>query len=206
MSLTGKIRRRSSLRRCSMAIMLGTIVWWVSASTLAQEAAPALSPTTAEGPGANTAPHLVISMRVPGDTPSYGQLAFPQNETPSASASEAISHPAGPATFLDRKEQGGSAPLVLSSLTNPAAAAWGLTDFSVQHVSARQTVERSSGVVAGQPYGLLLDDKSALQFFLHEYQVNYLATQQELADDESSAHQGDRLPSCNSTSAIGASR
>ena len=82
MSSKGEILPKISFRRCIMTIIiLCTSVWWASADTLAQEAAPAWLKMTAhstlwplEVPGSNMTPHLVIGMADRQDAPSYGSL------------------------------------------------------------------------------------------------------------------------------------
>jgi hypothetical protein len=200
MSSKAEILRKFSLRRRILAIIiLCTSVWWVSADTLAQEAAPSALKTTAhstlwllEGPGSNTAPHLVIGMADRGDTPSYGSLRLAQDDAANPSARSTILRPVGPVPSVDRAEKGESGPLVLSSLFEPTAGVRGLMDFHTEGTVGRQTIQSSSDRAGATVYSIL--DRSAPGSFPYAYQANYLPSKQRSANKESFTHEVEQAP------------
>jgi hypothetical protein len=201
MSSTGKILLKCSLQRWILTIIiLCTIVWWAPAETLAQEAAPAALDMTAhstlwslEGPGSNNAPYLVIGMADRGDTPSYGSLRIAEDEATNPSVGNTITRQGGPAASANRTEKIESGPLVLSSLLDPTAGVPGLTNFRVEPISARQTIQRSPDLARAKVYRLV-DDRSAPRSFLYGYQANYLPSKQRLANNESFTHEVVQAP------------
>lgn len=201
MSSQTEVAFSSSLRRCSVAIILSTSIWWACANAFAQQAAPApsqptvqASPWSLEGYGSNTAPHLVMSMLEPEDTPSSGFFRFPRYEAALPAPRSALSLPAGPAVSLAPREKGASAPVLLSSLLplSPAAGARGVTDFGVIP-GARQAIQRSTKLTAARSYSLL-GGRSETESFLYQYQANYSPPHQGLVGSLSITHRVEQNP------------
>jgi hypothetical protein len=194
MSSKGEIVRKFSLRRCILAIMiLCTSAWWASGDALAEEAASALLKMTAhstfwslEGPGPNTAPHLVITMADRGDIPSYGSLRLARDEAANPSARNAMSRTIGPMAFANSAEKGESGPLVLSSLFESTAGVF--TDFHAEGTNRLQVLRRSPGQTSAKVCSLL-DDSPALGSFIHEYRIKYSLSTQWLTDSDSYTHE-----------------
>jgi hypothetical protein len=201
MSSKGEILPKISFRRCILTIIiLCTSVWWASADTLAQEAAPAWLKMTAhstlwplEVPGSNTVPHLVIGMADRRDSPSYGSLRNHWRRGNELVSRNTTTRQGGPDASANRTENIESGPLVLSSLLDPTAGVPGLTNFRAQPISALQTVQRSPDLAGAKVYRLL-DDRSAPGSFQYEYQANCLPSTQWLANSESVTHEVVQAP------------
>jgi hypothetical protein len=199
MSSKGKVLREISPHRCILAIIiLCTSVGWASVDALAQKAAPAPLKITAhsslwslEGPGSNTAPHLLIGMADRVDT-SYGSLRLARDEATNPSAST-ISRLAGPVASVNHAGKGDSGPLVLSSLFEPTEGVRGSRDFHAESTIRRQTIRSSSDQTGAKIYSLL-DDGPVFESPLYGYQANYLSSKQWLTDDESFTHEVVQAP------------
>ena len=195
---TGELLRRSSLCRCILAIILACMnVWWTSAGTLAEEAAPAPSTMTKrstwERPGSNQAPHLVIGMRDGGDTSLNRPLRLDGDDAANPSATNRISRPDGPAAPLNRAEKGESGPLVLSSLFEPTTGIHGLLNYHAENTSPRSTIQVSPDY-AGLKVNPWPDEGPALELLAHGYPMEFFLSAQELANSESSAPEMEHRP------------
>ena len=169
MSWKGEVTSSFSLRRCGLAIIMVMIAWWASPNALAQQGVlapaqqgPQSTLRSLEGPGFNTAPHLVMGMLEPRDSPSQVSLRFPQNKAATAFLHDEISHSAGPAISLNLNENGASAPLLLS-LLSPAAGGAGSTDYRM-HLMAGQI----------KPYSLLNDRRRLNPFCTNTRRTTFL--------------------------------
>lgn len=194
-----QVPSRSSLCRCTLAIIICTSVWWTSAGALAQEAAVTALRMTAhstswslEGPGSNTAPHLVICMADPNDTLLYGSHRMVPSKVSSASRNT-VCKQASQGGSANCAENGESGVLPLTSVCEPTAAISGLTNFRAEPASPRQTIQRSPDLAGTKVYSLL-DDRSAAGSFLFGYQATYLPSKQWSADNESFTHQVGQAP------------
>jgi hypothetical protein len=188
----GKILRRLSLRWWVLAIIiLCTSVWWTSAETLAQDAAPAASKMTAhstlwslEGLGSNTAPHLVIGMVDRSHTPPpYDSFRSAGDEETKPSSGNTITRQGGSAASANRTEKIEFGLLALSSLLDPTV---GVSDLT-EPTSLLQTIQQPPDLAGAKVY-TLLDDKSALGSFSYGFQANYLHSKQRLAHNEYFTH------------------
>jgi hypothetical protein len=201
MSWKGDTFRESSLRRWFLAIIiLCTSGWWAFADALAQESAPAQLKMTApltlwslEGPGSDTAPHLVIGMADRRDTPSYGPLRLVRDEAANPSAKNTVSRTPGPVTYVSRAEKRESGPPALSGLFAPTAGVRGLTDFHAEGTIRRQTIQSSTDEAGATVYSLL-DDGPALGSFMYGYRMKYFLSTQVLANSESFTHEVEHYP------------
>ncbi len=194
-----EVLSRSSLRRCTLAIIMCTSVWWTSAGAHAQEAAATASRMTAhstswslEGPGSNMAPHLVIGMADPNDTQLYGSHRMASSKVSSAS-SNTVCKQANQAGSANCAENGESGVLLLTSVCEPTAGIRGLTNFRAEPAVKCQAIEASPDQAGAKVYSLL-DDRSATGSFLYGYQATYLQSNQWLADSESFTHEGGQAP------------
>ena len=187
----GKILRRLSLRWWVLAIIiLRTSVWWTSAETLAQYAAPASKMTahstlwSLEGLGSNMAPHLVIGIADRSDTPTlYGSFRSAGDEETKPSSGNTITRQGGPAASANRTEKIELGLLALSSLLDPTV---GVSDLT-EPTSLLQTIQQPPDLAGAKVY-TLLDDRSALGSFSYGFQANYLHSKQRLAHNEYFTH------------------
>jgi len=168
-------------------IILSTNVWWASAGTQAQEAAPASLNMAAhstersfEWPDSNTAPHLVIGMVDRGD-----EVASPSEWTPLVQPVDAVAS-------VSRVEKDESAPLQLSRLFAPAPGARGLTNFSAEGTTRQENIQTSPDSDA--KIFSLLDDQSADGAFQYGLQGNHFQSKQWLTDSETFKVEADSAP------------
>ena len=184
----GEILCRPSLRQGILAIIfLSTGVWWASADSLAQEAAPAALSTAAhstvrsfEWPESSTAPHLVIGMVDRGD-----EVASPAARISMPQAVDAVAS-------VSRVQKDEAGPLLLSRLFAPDSDVRGLTNFR-EGTIGHENIQTSPDPAGAEVYSLL-DDGSAAGAFQYGYRSNYFQSKQRLADSEFFAPEADTAP------------
>jgi hypothetical protein len=187
----GNVIYRHSLRRRNLTIIvLCSIVWWASASALAQQASPtglkiAADPASSsfKMPGTDQHPYLVIGMTDRWETQPYASFRMAGDTAASPSPGNTIMRQMGPAASADRTETIASSPLLLSSLLDPSARVPGLTNSRSGYTSPRHTNQTAPDLANAKVYSLL-DDWSAPGSFLYGHPAGYLPSTQLLADTE----------------------